>query len=747
MSQLIKVVVDLALKNIDKEFDYIVPKKLENKIKIGQIVKVPFGHRKISGFVTQINSTTDLDISKLKEVDSIFYKESFFDQKLLDLFAWVSTYYHAYFAQVIKSALPPGITDKKIKKKKADYLKLNSKIKNYQDKLKKLEKKAPKQHLILSYILKNRAKKNKLKKVLKYAETSRQTVYRLIDKDLVVLYTDIEDKKPARKFRKKSCDKLDFELLDHDQRILDKIILKPSTNEKTFLKNRYLLTTDNSKRRYNFIIKLIEKLIFQGKNTIILIPEINKEINFIKHLEKYFTNEIAILHSKLSQKERLTQWHKIKNGKVKLVLGARSAIFAPFSELDAVIMMEENNENYKERERPLYHARQIAVKRLSKNDSLLVLEAPFPSIESKYLALNNRYEELFLKEQKNKIKTKIIDMRKEIENGNLSDLSQKLKKEIAEQLDRDNKVMIFLNQKGMSNYVICRKCGNVIKCDNCSISLNYHQNKDELRCHYCNLKKEMPKKCPECGSSFISASGLGTEKITKELELIYPDAVIKKVDGDLKEKEITKILNSFREDEIDILVGTSILIKNNFYDKLKFIGVVSADTALNSSDFRAAETNYTLLEELKSLLLNDKESKFLLQSYQPNHYSIKSALLSEEDNFYKQEIELRKMRNYPPYCRLLNIIVSSKDEKKAEKTAKKLAFFLNDFPNKYLEILGAAPAAINKIRQKYRWQLILKFKSAKNREYIIQLIEKKFMENSLDNSIEIRIDVDPYRML
>jgi primosomal protein N' (replication factor Y) len=741
MNKIIKVVVDLPLRNLNKEFDYLLPDRFKVLIKVGQIVKVPFGRRKISAFVTQVNVKSDLQRSKLKEIDSILYQESFFDKELLNLFYWTAAYYHAYLAQVIKSALPPGIMDQKIKKKQIEYLKLNDKINNFNSELEKLKSRAPKQYLILKYLLNNSEQKNKLKNVIQFADTSRQTVYRLIDKNLIILYNEYKNRVPEINSQLKTRVNNEINILEADNKLLHKITNFNSKN------NSYLLTTKNNSMRYNFIIKIIEKLLEKQKNIILLIPEIEKDFIFLEQLDNYFTDNIAFLHSQLSQGERFDQWQQIRKGKVKIVVGARSAIFAPFSRLDAVIIMEENNESYKEQEHPLYHARQIAVRRLQNKKSLLVLESPFPSLESKNLADQDIYQQINLTANKNKIENEIIDMKKEIEKGNLGDLSEKLKFEISEKLDKNNKIILFLNRLGMSNYVICRKCGHVIKCENCDISLNYHNKKEELRCHYCGLKKQMPEKCPECGSGFISQAGVGTEKIIEELKKLYSQAQIVRVDGDLKEKEVKRRLNSFKNGEIDILVGTSILIKNQFYDKLKFVAVISADTALNSSNFRAAENNYFLLNQLKSLLLNNSKSKFLVQSYEPDHYSIKSALSDEDNSFYDQESVIREKRNYPPFCRLLNIIISSKNEDEAAAKSRNLSLFLEHYKDKYLEKLGESPAPLSKIRKKYRRQIILKFNSMRNREYIIQLIEKKFMEENNKGSAEIRIDVDPYKML
>ena len=740
MKDIVKVVVDLPLKNLNKEFDYLLPEKLKSEIEIGQIVRVPFGRRKLSAFVTGFKAESDIESSKLKEIDSLLYQRSFFGEDLLELFYWTAAYYHAYLPQVIKTSLPPGITEQKVRKKQVEFIKLNPEVNNYMKELDKLEKRAPKQHLIFKYLLEKTGKKHKLKNLLEYAETSRQTVYRLIDKELIILYTDYKERIPEIKSNLAEEKKLSFPLKQEDEELFSKFMEQDSE------KNIFLLKTKNTKRRYNLIIRLLEDLLKEKKNTILLIPEIEKYIIFLEQLNDYFGEQIAFLHSQLSRGERFDQWQQIKKAEVKIVVGARSAVFAPFSELDAVIIMEENNKNYKGQEHPLYHARQIAVKRLQKNNALLILESPFPSLESQYHALEGEYQQFKLNSEE-KIQQKVIDLKKEVEKGNLGDLSQELQNEIKIQSEKNNKMILFLNRRGSANYLICRKCGHVLKCDNCDISLNYHRERDELLCHYCGLEKKVPAQCPECGSGFISQAGVGTEKIIEQLEELYQDLKIVRVDSDLKEKEVKKRLNDFKKGEIDILVGTSILIKNQFYDQLKFLAVIAADTALNSSDFRAAENNYTLLKQLKSLLKNDSESKFWLQSYEPDHYSIEAVLNKDNNSFYRKEIKIRKQRNYPPFCRLLNIIISAESEKKAAVESKKLSAFLDDYREKYLEKLGEAPAVLTRVRNKYRWQLILKFKSMRNREYIIQLIEKRFMKKNDDDSVEIRIDVDPYQML
>jgi primosomal protein N' (replication factor Y) len=340
-----------------------------------------------------------------------------------------------------------------------------------------------------------------------------------------------------------------------------------------------------------------------------------------------------------------------------------------------------------------------------------------------------------------------VDLKKEIEKGNLSDISNYLNKKIEISLEKKEKILLFLNRRGYGNYVLCKKCGNVIDCDNCDIALNYHQSEDKLICHYCGLKKNLPETCPECGSSFISPSGFGTENLVEQVNEEFPEANIARLDSDSADN-YKKIIKDFNSGKINILVATQIIIKKELFDNLRLVGVISADTALNNSDFRAAEDSFKLLNELKMLLKNDNKSEFVIQTFNPEHHSIKAAAESNYDEFYKNELKIREKRNYPPFCRLINIIIQGVNEEKVKNKAFKLNNYLEKFSNSFSEKLGVSEAALKKIRNKHRWQIILKFKSLRNREYIIQLVEKNFKElEKNSDEVEIRIDVDPYRML
>jgi primosomal protein N' (replication factor Y) len=746
MAKTVKVVVDLALRKLDKEFDYLVPEELVGKLKIGQLVKVPFGRQKLAAFITELNSQAELPAEKLKYLDKLLYSTAFFDNKLLNLFKWTATYFHAYLIQVIKIALPPGITTAKVSRKEVSYLHLEKKQINVEIELQKLKKRAPKQYQIMQYLVDNQPQDLSLKEVVEYANTSRQTVYRLIDKSLVSVYDNIVRRVPDLIGDNYQIQQPKLEV----ERNLKKLLFQLETFVEQKAAQTVLLTKKFANPDFDFIFNFLKKMIELDKNVIILIPEIDKNFSLLKKLQFCFKEKVAFLYSQLSDGERFDEWQRILSGKVKIVAGARSAVFAPLTRVDVIILLDEGKQSYKSQEHPLYHARQVASRRLREEKGLLVLESAAPAVESNYLAKSGQYKLLKLpdkKEVKPKLESKLIDLAQEVEAGNLGDLSRELIAEIENTLSAGKQIILFLNRRGAGNYLICKKCAAVIKCANCDIALNYHQNKNLMICHHCGYQTAKPAVCPECGSKFLSLSGSGTQSIIQQLQEEFPAAKILRFDTDSELKR-AEILTKAREESVDIIVGTSMLIKYDYYQRLGLIGVVSADTALNNSNFRAAEETFALLTELKTLLNQSQGDKLLIQSFRPDHYSLQSALAGDYQSFYQKEIDFRQISNYPPFCRLLNIIIQGPVEKKIIKLSHDLNKYLLDFSDYYLEKTEPGPAILGKIRNKYRWQILLKFNSIRKREYLIRLIENKFLdEKENQGETEIRIDVDPYQML
>ncbi|MGM0602766.1 MAG: replication restart helicase PriA [Bacillota bacterium] len=745
MKKTVRVIVDIPIADLDRPFDYLLPEELEGKINIGHLVKVPFGKRKISAFVVDIDVEAEIERQKLKKIDSVVYDRPFFDKKMLNLYRWVAKYYHSYLIQVIKAALPPGILDRRVKKKIVRYLRLTSKAKENKELIENLKKRAPKQYLILKYFLKNEQNKITVKDAAKAADTYPKTVYSLLEKNLLEYYNIEVWRKPdilgeESRSDKVELDKVEFKSFEKTYRMIEK------NENRTFLYREVM-----REKRNKIYIKLIEKLIKNNKGGILLVPEIMLASKILQNLKNRFKEKIAVIHSQLSAGEQFDEWRRIKSGEAIIAVGARSAVFAPVNNLKLIIIDEEHDESYKQNEFPTYHARQVAARRSQNNNSVLLLASATPSVETEYLAENKEYQKL-LPEDKNAgydiISAEIVDMKIEAEKGNLSNLSTALVEKMKNTFFEEKQVLLFINRRGFANYMICRKCGYVVKCDNCDISLTYHKEEEKLICHYCGNKRDIPNKCPQCGSKFIGRSGMGTEKIADEIKKIFPDKKTVRLDADIStdRDEHNNIFKKLKNKEIDILVGTRMAVKGEDYSGVGLIGIISADTILNIPEFRSSERTFQLLTQFLFIDKNH-ERELVIQTFNPDHYSIKTAANFNYNDFYNIEINIRKNRNYPPFCRLVNIIIQGNREEDVISAAEKLNKFI-ELHGGYSEKMGAAPAFFKKIRNKFRWQIILKFESFRSREYLLRLIEKKFYQkiNELDD-VDLRIDVDPYKML
>jgi primosomal protein N' (replication factor Y) (superfamily II helicase) len=482
------------------------------------------------------------------------------------------------------------------------------------------------------------------------------------------------------------------------------------------------------------------------------VPEISLTPMMVKRFYSRFGDKIAILHSSLSLGERYDEWRRIKAGEAKIAIGARSAIFAPVVNTGLIIIDEEHENTYKQGEYPYYHAREIAIKRGELLNIPVILGSATPSLESYYQASIGNYIYLSLPDRVNKDKlplVSIVDMRKELKEGNFSIFSTLLQRAIENALKNKEQVLLFLNRRGYANFVLCRECGHVIKCKNCDISLTYHAAEGKiLRCHYCDYTQSIPDYCPACGSKYLREFGIGTERVVEEVKKFFPNASVDRMDVDTTSRKgsHSRILKKIESGETDILVGTQMIAKGHDYPNISVVGVITADTILNLPDFRSAERTFQLLTQVAGRTgRGEKAGRVFIQTYTPDHYSIKAASMHDYKAFYDNEIQLRKKIMYPPYTYLLNIIINGYDEDIVIKVASNLGLYLGKYSNYIFELLGPSPASIKKLKGKYRWQVILKFKDKKNRAIILDKMEGFI--NKQNKDIFFNIDVDPLKVL
>lgn len=742
-----KIIVDIPFKKGEKAFDYRIPPDLADSIGIGNLVEVPFGNRMIKGFVIEISKSSSLDKKRIKNIKGLLKEISFFNKYDLKLYRWLADYYNLNLISVIRAAIPSGIITGRISKKRKNYIKLKYKKNRTEKIIEEIENKAPKQAAVLRVLLDN-SDKNYIKSSLaKKADSYPGAVKNLLEKGYLKEVEDIEIRSPYLEERK--TEKEPFQANYFQKKAIKEIELYIGDNGRSDV---FLLHGVTGSGKTEVYLQLVEKVLKKEQGAIILVPEIALAPVMVRKFYSRFGAEIAVLHSNLSQGERYDQWRRLKNGEAQIAIGARSAVFAPVQNLGLIIIDEEHETSYKQSSYPYYHAREVAIKRAKIYGIPLILGTATPSLKSFYLAEKGYFKYISLPErinQKEMPPVELIDMRDEIDKGNLSIFSGKLKDSIDRALARDEQVLLFLNRRGYSSFVLCRECGHVVKCKNCDISLTYHDKESLLRCHYCDYSRKIPANCPECGSKYIKKFGIGTEKLEEEVKKYFPEAVVDRMDVDTTSTKGAhrEILDRLEKNKTDILIGTQMIAKGHDYPGISVVGVITADTILNLPDFRSSERTFQLITQVAGRTgRGSKKGKVIVQTYTPGHYSLKAAQNHDYESFSKKELKLRAQLNYPPFSKLVNIIVLGKDDELTRKAVLDLDRFLQKDNKKIDEILGPSPAPIERIRNKYRWQIILKFNKYKERNSVLKGISKNFFPYNNDK-VNFNIDVDPLSML
>ena len=530
---------------------------------------------------------------------------------------------------------------------------------------------------------------------------------------------------------------------EEQQHALDSIInLMDSRIHKVFL-----LHGVTGSGKTEVYLQSIAHALKLGLSSIVLVPEISLTPQTVARFKARFGDKIAILHSRLIGSKRISEWQRISSGAAQIVIGARSAIFAPVKNLGLVVVDEEHETSYKQEDVPRYNARDVAIKRAELSGAIVILGSATPSLESFYAAKNGRFVLIELSERIDSRllpEVDIVDMREEMTRAKrIPIFSQKLKEWIEKDIVEKKQVILFLNRRGFSTFISCRKCGYVIKCKRCSVSLIYHFDKKKLACHHCGFNMEPPEICPECNEAYLKYWGLGTEKVESELHRIFPAARIARMDTDstYKRGSHDKVLSKFKDGHIDILIGTQMIAKGLDFPKVTLVGVISADTALNLPDFRSAERTFNLLTQVAGRAgRSDLGGRVIIQSYTPQHYSIQAAKTHDYNTFYDKEISLRKELYLPPFCHMVNLTLRGRKEERVFKASENLKANLEkEIKSKNIEILGPAPSPISKMKGLYRWNIFLRSESV---ESIISIL-KKALDKSKSFGIIITVDVDP----
>ena len=546
-------------------------------------------------------------------------------------------------------------------------------------------------------------------------------------------------------------------VLNHEQK---KAVEKITSEMFEENKKPYMIHGVTGSGKTEVYMEIIDYALKQGLDSIFLVPEISLTPQTISRLKNRFGDIVGVFHSKLSEGEKHDVFKAIKQGKIRILIGARSALFAPFNSLGVIIIDEFHESAYKSEMNPKFSAIEVGKYMALKRNITLVLGSATPSVEEYYRAKENEYELITIKERANKKplpKIELIDMKNELNLGNKSIFSYKLQSEIEEALNKNNQVILFLNRRGYGNFVSCRKCGYVFSCKNCDISLTYHKYKNIGTCHYCGYEENIPKTCPECGSDYVKPFGIGTEKVEEEVKKLFKNAKVLRMDKDTTSKkgELDKILNKFKNKEANVLIGTQMLSKGLDFEDVTLVGILSADMMLNFPDFRSFETTFQLITQVSGRAgRSHKEGKVVLQTYDTDHYVIRRSLNYDFEGFYEDEIKVRKIFNYAPFNNMISVVVSGKNESLVEKNINKmynsLIYLLMERGVEDFDfILGPNACAISKINQNYRYQLLFKDDNIEINllKGIIKYICITKKEVVFDKDVNISIDVNPNNIL
>ena len=719
--------VELEHVFIDKTFTYKINKEQLSLLKVGMRVVVPFGKQTLEGFVLKIYENKDVSLeNKLKEIISIVDTYPILNEELLTLGKYISKTTLCSLMTSYQAMLPKALKAKKkvnMTPKYDTYICINYGMYNNDIKFNASQEK------ILELLKENKkVKKEVLNKI------SVSSVNTLLKKNIL-----LEEKEENYRYNLINEEKIKFNLNEEQQKVYKEIFNFINTNET------FLLYGVTGSGKTNVYMKVIEDVIKNNKTAILLVPEISLTPQIIKRFTSYFSN-IAVLHSGLSDGEKYDEWRKINEGKVNIVIGARSAIFAPLKNIGVIIIDEEHSQTYKQENNPRYNAIDIAKERCKYHNCPLILGSATPSLESFARAKKNVYKLLELKNRYNNNtmpKVEIIDMNKEFKKAS-GYFSNTLIDQIKETLERKEQVILFLNRRGYSSFLTCSSCGYVEKCPNCDISLTYHKSSNMLRCHYCGYATKRKKLCPKCQEEFKDY-GIGTEKVEEELKSLIKDAKIIRMDVDTTttKNAHSKIINSFLEEKYNILVGTQMIAKGLDFPNVTLVGVLNADIGLNFPDFRSSETTFSLLNQVLGRSgRGNKEGKVLIQTFNPEHYAIAYTKNHDYLGFYNEEMKIRKILKYPPYYYICSIKIISKDYNLASKSSYDVVNYLKQNIKNEI-ILGPSVCNVFKLNNNYRFQIIIKYKDVNNiLEYLTNIEHHYF--NKKD--IKIEIDFNPLKL-
>ncbi|TWI55108.1 primosomal protein N' [Halalkalibacter nanhaiisediminis] len=793
-----KVIVDVPSSQTDRTFDYEIPAEWDGVIQPGMRVVVPFGPRQIQGFVVEV--VAESSHAKTKPIQDVLDVLPVLTDELLAIGDWLAEHtlcfklsayqlmvpaalrtkvkkevvllakrdhlpsaLQVYFEQNdriewselmkqdkskvkdVSQAIKAGLlevhyqVEEKGKTKTERYIRLNEN----QPSLEEIPARAVKQHELLRYV-QNVDKPISVSVLLKDMQTTRQTVTTLIKKGFLEEFEQEVYRDPLAGIEFARTEPL--KLTEKQQNVISPIL--DSLDQKSH--KTFLLHGVTGSGKTEVYLQAIDHALKQGREAIVLVPEIALTPQMVQRFKGRFGSKVAVLHSGLSMGEKYDEWRKIKRKEVQVVVGARSAIFAPFTNIGIIIIDEEHETSYKQEENPRYHAKDVAIFRGEFHQSPVILGSATPSLESYARAKKDVYHLLPLTERVHNRAmphVEVVDMREELRQGNRSMFSMTLFEKLKDRVEKGEQSVLFLNRRGYSTFVMCRDCGYVATCEHCDISLTYHRSHHALKCHYCGHEEKMPETCDSCGSEHIRFFGSGTQKVEEELARVLPQARVIRMDIDTTRRKGAheKLLSAFGRGEADILLGTQMIAKGLDFPKITLVGVLAADSMLHIPDFRSAERTFQLMEQVSGRAgRHDLEGEVIIQSYTPDHYSIELVKTHEYEPFFQMEMTHRKAGLYPPYVFMVLINISHPEITKVITVSEKIVAFLKRELSEATIVLGPVASPLARIKDRYRYQCMIKYRNEPELRQTLREIQQHFIREINQGQLQVSIDLHPY---
>jgi primosomal protein N' (replication factor Y) len=740
MAEYANIIVDISHEKLDKTFQYKIPEYLKDRIEVGMLVHIPFGSRKITGYVVELTDTAEYEESKIKELLSIDSTSVPIESRMIALAAWMRKNYGGTMNHALKTVIPV-----KEKKNQMEHRTVRLAVPGVEAK-----------NLLGEYERKHYTARARLLRALLEQEAvdwelithklnvSGTVIKGLKQQGVVEVISKTRYRNPVEHLKREGYDKV---LNPEQQQVVDTVM----ANLKE--QNTWLLKGVTGSGKTEVYMELIAGVIAQGGQAIVLIPEIALTYQTVMRFYGRFGERVSIMNSRLSQGERYDQFERAKKGELDIMIGPRSALFTPFPNLRLIIIDEEHETSYKSETIPRYHARETAIKRAQMEGATVVLGSATPSVESYYAAETGKFKLLELKHRVSRRplpECTVIDLREELKSGNRSILSVHLREKIKDRLDSGQQIMLFINRRGLAGFVSCRACGHVIKCPHCDVSLSQHGN-GKMVCHYCGYEEIQPKLCPKCGSKYISGFKAGTERIEQVVKQTFPQARVLRMDFDTtrSKESYEQILSAFGNEEADILIGTQMIVKGHDFPGVTLVGVLAADMSLHVADYHSAERTFQLLTQAAGRAgRGDAPGEVVIQTYDPQHYSIAAAKKQDYEAFYRQEIAYREMLYYPPVWNMLVILCAAKTENAAGEAAAALyaqieAAFGSRMGEKRMRIIGPADASIAKVNDIYKKVIYLKTPSYETLVAVKDGIEQFVHREHAFLNVTVQFDFNP----